>query len=400
MNILVLTFYYEPDLSAGSFRITAFVKKLQEALKETDSISIITTVPNRYDSFKRNALEIEKQGNIAIRRIQLPPHKSGMVDQSRSFLKYALSTLNATKKEKYDLILATSSRLFTAFLGAIIARRTGAKLYLDIRDIFNDTMNDVLNPRILPVVQPLLNAIERYTIQSADRINLVSRGFQKYFSDRYPEKVFSYIPNGIDSEFLTFDFKKKIEKGKKIIVYAGNIGQGQGLEKIVPVCAEGIGKDYEFWIIGDGSTKKALLAKISDNNLSNVKVINPVERSRLLKYYQESDILFMHLNDYDAFKKVLPSKVFEYAATGKPIIAGVNGYAKEFIEQNIINAVVFEPCNAADFLNKLKMLKDDYQPRLEFNIAYQREKLMKEMVVDFLNCLIKGVEANNTKSVL
>ena len=44
-----------------------------------------------------------------------------------------------------------------------------------------------------------------------------------------------------------------------------------------------------------------------------------------------TDVLFLHLNDYSAFRKVIPSKIFEYAATGKPIVAGVSGYAAEFL---------------------------------------------------------------------
>ena len=49
--------------------------------------------------------------------------------------------------------------------------------------------------------------------------------------------------------------------------------------------------------------------------------------------YDKASILFLHLNDYEAFYKVLPSKIFEYATTGKPIIAGVNGFAKDVISK-------------------------------------------------------------------
>jgi hypothetical protein len=31
-------------------------------------------------------------------------------------------------------------------------------------------------------------------------------------------------------------------------------------------------------------------------------------------------------------------------------------------------------------------LKNDFNPRLEFNRAYSRDKLMEEMVIDVLNC--------------
>ena len=139
---------------------------------------------------------------------------------------------------------------------------------------------------------------------------------------------------------------------KTIITYAGNIGEGQGLEKIIPDMAKKLGDYYEIHIIGDGGRKKVLIENLKE--IHNVKLFEPVNRKKLLEIYKNSDILFLHLNDYEAFKKVLPSKLFEYATTNKFIIAGVGGYAKEFIEQNITDAIVFVPCNVNDFYEKFK----------------------------------------------
>ena len=61
-----------------------------------------------------------------------------------------------------------------------------------------------------------------------------------------------------------------------------------------------------------------------------MQIIDPVSRSDLFDEYKNADVLFLHLNDYAAFRKVLPSKIFEYAATGKPILAGVAGYMQNF----------------------------------------------------------------------
>ena len=61
MRILVMSFYYHPDLSAGSFRTTAFVKALSRQLPEGSSIDVVTTLPNRYQTFSANAVEHEIQ---------------------------------------------------------------------------------------------------------------------------------------------------------------------------------------------------------------------------------------------------------------------------------------------------------------------------------------------------
>ena len=380
MRILVLSFYYAPDLCAGSFRTTAFVEELKKQINHDDKVEIITAMPNRYGSFNEDAKEFEKiENNVDINRIDLGTHKSGFVDQSKLFLKFAWQVIKLLKqRKKYDIVYATSSRLMTAFLGSLIANKQKAKLYLDIRDIFTDTLESVFTKSKLRYLIPIFRKIEKYTINSATHINLVSKGFENYFKNINNNIFYSFYTNGIDDVFLEYDFIQDKKNEKIIITYAGNIGEGQGLEKIIPDIAKKLGKDYEIHIIGDGGRKKALIENL--NEINNVKLFEPVNRTKLLEIYKNSDILFLHLNDYEAFKKVLPSKVFEYAMTNKFIIAGVGGYAKEFIEENISDAIVFEPCNVNDFYEKFKNLKkfDDIK-RSSFVEKFKRENIMKKM---------------------
>ena len=83
------------------------------------------------------------------------------------------------------------------------------------------------------------------------------------------------------------------------------------------------------------------MSAIKDQQVDNVEICDPVNRDSLLIEYSNTDILFLCLNDKAAFLKVLPSKLFEYAATGKPILAGVSGYAAKFIDENIVGCEVF-----------------------------------------------------------
>lgn len=46
-----------------------------------------------------------------------------------------------------------------------------------------------------------------------------------------------------------------------------------------------------------------------------------------------ADYLLMHLNDYNTFKKVLPSRVFELAAFDKPLNAGVGDCVHGFVKK-------------------------------------------------------------------
>lgn len=379
MRILVLTFYYQPDLCAGSFRTTSLAKALKKRLQENDTLDIITTMPNRYSSFCDNALEFEKDHNIKIYRINLGSHKSGFIDQSLLFVKFVFKAANIIRKnEKYDLVYATSSRLMTAFLGALIANKQRSKLFLDLRDIFTDTLESLFTKKRLKYVIPLFKQIEKYTVNSAHHINLVSQGFQTYFEKINTKITYSFYSNGIDDEFLNFDFTKEKQTAQKIITYAGNIGEGQGLDKIIPQMAKVLGDDYMIYVIGDGGTKQKLVDSLQ--GITNVEVLLPVNRLKLLEIYKNSDYLFLHLNDYEAFKKVLPSKIFEYAATYKTIIAGVGGYARNFIEMNLSGSIVFDPCNVHDFMQNFQAQQKHISvDRKEFIQRYSREHIMDEL---------------------
>ncbi len=393
MRILVLSFYYQPDLCAGSFRCTALV----EALKKHSNceIDIITTLPNRYASFSADALRIEKEGNVTIHRVALPSHKSGMADQVKAFFTYYREARKIVDNENYGVVYATSSRLFTAFLGARIANKKRLPLYLDIRDIFVDTIKDVLSPKIAFFAKPVFSFIEKYTFKRAQRINLVSRGFKQYFEQRYPETEYCWYTNGIDKEFLDINVIEEVAPIRNKILqvtYAGNMGEGQGLHNILPKLAKMLEGRVEFNVIGAGGRKPQLQETLILNGVTNVKLLPPVSREELITCYQKADILFLHLNDYPAFKKVLPSKIFEYAAMGKPVWAGVSGYAAEFLKADVENSAVFEPGNHQQALQLLHSLDMRLTKRDDFITKYSRANIMSQMAKDLIDFTSSGVK--------
>lgn len=387
MKLLVLSFYYQPDLSAGSFRTTALVKALLDKLPADAHIELITTLPNRYSSFSSEAPELEEHPRLTIRRIALPAHKSGMVDQAKAFLVYAKQVRNIARGKHYDLVYATSSRLMTATLGAVIARSKKIPLYLDIRDIFVDTIKDVLSGKMVRFIKPILSLLERFTIKSARKVNLVSAGFLPYFKARYPDQDYSLFTNGIDDEFLNLSVVNTENNQNRIldVVYAGNIGEGQGLHNIIPQMAKRLEGKLRFKVIGDGGRLTSLKDAINASKCNNVDLLNPVKRDELINIYQSADILFLHLNDYDAFRKVLPSKLFEYAALGKPIWAGIAGYAAEFVTEHIENASVFAPCNVDAAVEALQRLEISMTPRAAFIDRFSRANIMRDMAADVIS---------------
>jgi len=387
-KILYLSFYFEPDLSAGSFRNTTLSKELASQVEFMNAeIYVLTTQPNRYDTYHVKAKSKEVVGNLKIERIDIPRHQSGFRDQIFSFYIYYKKALKLVKNEKYDLVFVSSSRLFTAYLGYKIAKNINTPLYVDIRDIFTDTVNDILNISVLkkPIIK-VLEHIERKIYSYAKHVNLISEGFNDYFKKFNIENITNFS-NGIDDDFINLPPSEMKEKEFFTITYAGNIGKGQGLECIIPQSAKMLGERYRFRIIGDGGQKRKLLDEIIKRGLHNVEMIKPVSRKDVVQLYKNSDFLFIHLNDYNAFKKVLPSKIFELGAYEKPILAGVSGYAREFMQKHIENIILFEPGNPVELTKKIKNYKYKLIYRETFIKKFKRSEINKKMTKSIISYL-------------
>ncbi len=384
-KILYLSFYFEPDLCAGSFRNSPLVEELGKRTKDIAEIDVITTIPNRYNSYKTSASSKEVKDNITIHRIKLPQHSSGMKDQILSFRAYYSGVLKLAKLRKYDLVIASSSRLFTAYLGYKVASKNRVPLYLDIRDIFYDTMEDVLKSKLVKIFSlPVIKHIEKKTFAYATHINLISRGFESYFAP-YRQANYSFFTNGIDKIFIDNNASCDFEANFPIkIVYAGNLGEGQGLDKIIPDAAKLLGDQYEFTIIGDGGIKQKLIDKVNGLKLKNVKFLDPIKRNELIKVYEQCDYTFVHLNDYEAFKKVLPSKIFELACFPQPMIAGVGGYANSFVDENVENKILFKPCDVDDLVSQLRSFEYQRFERKGFIEKFKRSTINEHMVASMM----------------
>lgn len=394
MKILVLSFYYTPDLCAGSFRAAALVEALLNCLPPNSQIDVVTTLPNRYSSFSVDAPAIENHPGLHVCRIALPMHHSGMTDQSKAFFTFYRQAMKHVEGRDYDLVFGTSSRLMTAVMAARVAKKKKAFLYLDIRDIFVDTVKDVLPRHIALAVKPVFSWLENWAVKRADKINLVSRGFEGYFKKRYPRQQLSFFTNGIDAEFLntarvTTQYSSQ-NAGLVTVLYAGNLGEGQGLHAILPALAKKLHGRAVFRVIGDGGRKEALRRALAEAGVENVVLLPPVMRDALIQEYLKADVLFLHLNDYDAFKKVLPSKIFEYAAMGKPVWAGVSGYSAEFIEAEVANAAVFKPCDVDDAVAAFQRLELKDTVRLDFIRKFSRANIMQAMATDICTVAQKG----------
>ena len=96
-KILFLTYYYPPDLSAGSFRSKALISKIADQCKDY-KIQVLTTSPNRYTSYSTSGLGNESNSSISISRHEVRLKSKNLINQIISFIFFARFCIRETKK--------------------------------------------------------------------------------------------------------------------------------------------------------------------------------------------------------------------------------------------------------------------------------------------------------------
>lgn len=71
--------------------------------------------------------------------------------------------------------------------------------------------------------------------------------------------------------------------------------------------------------------------------------------------------------------------MFEYGAFDKPIIAGVKGFARDFIHKNIKNVILFDPADVDGFVERIQGYIIKHERREDFIRNYSRDAINKEM---------------------
>ena len=107
MKILLLTFYFPPDLGAGSFRSGELTSFLSDKISAGDSVTVLTTRPNRYKSFTEcDPTDSTKfPRNVEICRIFVPEHSGGLWVVAKAFLCFAYGVIKFCNDKNTKLLL-------------------------------------------------------------------------------------------------------------------------------------------------------------------------------------------------------------------------------------------------------------------------------------------------------
>ncbi len=379
MKILILSSRYPPDIGTAGFRAKIYADALLKYGDEKLNIDVL--IPSDI------AQAIETNSRLTVLRIKTPPNKRSFLYRLYIFFYFAINALITVRSKQYDMIIVTSGRLGSAVLGAVIADIKSAILYLDLRESAPDNIKDIFKGWQGSLLRKIFSSLEGWAVHKAKTINLISPAFLAEYQNNYPNCTFTCYTHAVNPLFMNLNMPAydQIMPKRLKIYYAGTIGYAQQLHLILPELAQRTAHTLDFYVIGNGNNVALLRNALIKNKIHNVTLLPEIPRAELIPHYQNADILFLHIYPYPFTAKVLPSKLFEYAAIGKPIWAGIMGFAQQFVEKEISNCAIFKPGDVDDALLALSKLSLKSIPRTEFNEKFNQESLMKNLAHEILS---------------
>lgn len=218
--------------------------------------------------------------------------------------------------------------------------------------------------------EKLATKIENFALQNADMIGVVSEVTKNQIKDFCENESKIVInPNGVDPEKFSPDvdgnqIKKELKLENYFVVgFIGTFSRWHGVETLFDAAVKVIEQNdkIKFLLIGDGNLKSNLELKTHQLGLDEKIIFTGIiPHDRAPEYLAACDVLVSpHLGFEDGTKFFgSPTKLFEYMAMGKPIIASDLEQIGEII-QNEINGLKFSPGNVDELVKCIFQLFED-----------------------------------------
>jgi glycosyltransferase involved in cell wall biosynthesis len=299
-----------------------------------------------------------------------------------------------------DIIIGSSVHLFAVYTAYLLSRKYEVPFIMEVRDLWPQTLIDMGVSKWHPFVIAL-GRLEKYLYKRADRIITLLEGSCKYIESLgIKTGKIAQIPNGVDFERFRLskaNLKSQQDSSNFIITYTGAMSKANNLDVVIKT-GEMLYKDHpdiKFLLVGDGQEKVRLLQMAKEKNLNNIEFSEPVPKDEIIKILANANVLLFNLVDSPVFKYGISSnKLFDYLASGKPIIFSCNASNNPVKEANAgITISPGNPKKLADSILKLYYMPEKQKEEMgQRGRAYVKKYHNISVLVDKLEVIIKELQ--------
>jgi glycosyltransferase involved in cell wall biosynthesis len=189
---------------------------------------------------------------------------------------------------------------------------------------------------------------------------------------RVPADKIAVVENGVETNLFAAQppasdqaLRRELGvEGKFLTSYIGTMGNAHGLETLLDAASQlqEQNPDVLFLLIGEGAEKQRIKALAQSRGLSNVRFLDQQPREKIPAFISASDACLVLLKKTDVFKTVIPTKMLEFMSCARPVILGVDGQARQIVEE-ANSGIVIEPENAEALTQAITQLAADRELR-------------------------------------
>lgn len=300
--------------------------------------------------------------------------------------------LQAVKDFQPTVILATAPYFTDLIIGARLAQRTGLPWIADYRDLWT---GDVLREWVPGWRRRLELAMERRVLATARAVLTVSEPKTQVMRQRLthlPAEAFITLTNGYDLEEFTDIAPETGDPGQVRIVYAGRLFKNRrGYELLEaagallrerPEYRQRLRIEYYGGVAPEIAAQMGVLT--SEQELTDIVRFFPdvpYQRSKALQ--KGADVLLLIVDRGETTSGVIPGKLFEYLAAGRPILCiAAEGATPDIIRQGRLGWVV-PPGDVTAIKTVLDLILSapvvPYAPDAAFVSQFERRTLVEAL---------------------
>lgn len=338
MRVLLVTQYFYPENFKSND--VAF-----ELARRGYDVTVLTGLPNYpggkvfdgYGIFRQRKETIN--GVKVLRTLVVPRGKGGGVRLALNYMSWAfiasvwaffMSLFN-----RYDAVIVHETSPITQGFPALVVKwMRRVPMYFWVLDLWPESLQaagNISNRHVLG----FFAWVAKLMYRNSEKILISSRGFRESILDKgdFEDKLV-YFPNWAEDVFAASPDVQvpALPDGFKVM-FAGNVGEAQDFDNVLRAAMLLKGTGVRLIVLGDGRKKAWADSFVAENGLEDVVFMmgrHPLET--MPAFFSQADVLFLSLkNDY-IFSLTAPAKLQAYMASGKPVLAMVDGEARNLIE--------------------------------------------------------------------
>ena len=303
MHLLYFVQYFPPEKASG---LPLVIDMIEGFAKRGWDVDVYIPTPTRgvTDEVRREYAKRRKEvlcdGKLKIHRMHLYREGTGMLQRTIRYCLFSIQCLIRGLFIPADVIFTGGGPPTQGLVGGIIHKLTKKKFIFNPQDLFPDSLIIAGEATEDSRVVKIGRRIEKFAYKNADVIVTITEDMAVNIRSRTEDKSKVHVVrNWIDTE-KTVPIDRNINKlfdefgldrSKFYVVYAGNIGQLQGLEVLVDA-AEILRdiKDVRFVIFGNGSEEIKLKRRIKAKGLLNIKVYPLLSLEKVSEVYSLGNV--------------------------------------------------------------------------------------------------------------